>query len=129
MENVLLFTLILFLAELFEASLQRSETLFGVLEKLYAYYTKSIFLFFLIQPGFYILLFVVLYTGVLNVTMIFILALKVFDIFYKIELIKKVFIERQVSADVGQMLEWKMPSYFFLMGAFMYPPLLYFALL
>jgi len=56
MENALLFTLILLLAELFEAALQRSENLLGVVEKLYRYYKKSIFLFFAIQPGFYVIL-------------------------------------------------------------------------
>ena len=128
MENALLFTLILLMAELFEAYIQRSETLFGVLEKLYAYYEKNIFLFFLIQPGFYFILFVVLFTGVLNVSMIFLLAIKVFDIFYKIELIKKVFIQREVSPEIAEMLEWKMPPLFFLIGAGMYPPLLFYAL-
>ena len=129
MENALLFTLILLVAELFEAYLQRSETLLGVLEKLYAYYDKSIFLFFLIQPGFYFILFVILFTGVLNVSMIFLLAIKVFDIFYKIELIKKVFILREVSPEMAEMLEWKMPPLFFLIGAGMYPPLLFYALI
>ena len=129
MENVLFFTLILLLAELFEAYIQRSETLFGVLEKLYAYYKKSIFLFFLIQPGFYFILFVVLVTGVLNVSMIFLLVIKVFDMFYKIELIKKVFIVGEVSPEIVQMLEWKIPPMFFLIGAGMYPPLLFYALM
>jgi hypothetical protein len=128
MENALLFTIILLFAELFEAYIQRAQTLFGVLEKLYAYYQKSIFLFFLIQPGFYFIIFIVLLTGVLNVTMVFLLAIKIFDIFYKIELIKKVFIEREVSQEIAQMLEWKMPSMFFLMGAVLYPPLLFYAL-
>ncbi len=128
MENALLFTIILLFAELFEAYIQRSETLLGVLEKLYAYYQKSIFLFFLIQPGFYFIMFIVLLTGVLNVTMVFLLAIKIFDIFYKIELIKKVFIEREVSQEIAQMLEWKMPSMFFFMGAALYPPLLFYAL-
>ena len=128
MENALLFTIILLFAELFEAYIQRSETLLGVLEKLYAYYQKSIFLFFLIQPGFYFIMFIVLLTGVLNVTMVFLLAIKVFDIFYKIELIKKVFIEHEVSPEIAQMLEWKMPSMFFFMGAALYPPLLFYAL-
>ena len=128
MENALLFTIILIFAELFEAYVQRAQTLLGVLEKLYAYYQKSIFLFFLIQPGFYFILFVVLLTGVLNVTMVFLLAIKIFDLFYKIELIKKVFIEREVSQEIAQMLEWKMPSMFFLMGAVLYPLLLFYAL-
>ena len=129
MENALLFTIILLFAELFEATIQRAETLFGVLKKLYAYYQKSIFLFFLIQPGFYFILFIVVLTGVLNVTMIFLLAIKIFDIFYKIELIKKVFIERKVSPEIAQMLEWKMPPMFFLMGAALYPPLMFYALI
>lgn len=129
MENALLLTLLLLFAELFEAYIQRSETLLGVIEKLYAYYKKSIFLFFLIQPGFYLVLFTVVLTGVLNFSMIFILALKVFDIFYKIELIKKVYIERQVSQELVQMLQWKIPSVFFLMGAALYPPLLFYALM
>lgn len=128
MENALLFTIILLFAELFEAYIQRAQTLLGVLEKLYAYYQKSIFLFFLIQPGFYFILFIVLLTGVLNLTMVFLLAIKIFDIFYKIELIKKVFIEREVSPEIAQMLEWKMPPMFFLMGAALYPLLLFYAL-
>jgi len=122
------YVLLLLLAELFEAITQRSGTLLGVLEKLYVYYQKNIFLFFLVQPGFYVILFVVLATGVLNISMIFLLAIKIFDIFYKIELIKKVFIECVVSVEIVQMLEWKMPSWFFLMGVGMYPPLLYYAL-
>ncbi len=128
MENVLFFTLLLVIAELIEAYIQKDSTLFGVLQKLYYYYKKSIFLFFGVQPGFYVLLFISLKTGVLNGSMIFLLALKVSDMFYKIELIKKVFIEKQVSAEVGQMLAWKMPPYFFLMGVGMYPPLLFYAL-
>jgi len=128
MENTLLLTFILLFAELFEAYIQRSETLLGVLEKLYAYYQKSIFLFFLIQPGFYVILFIVLLTGVLNVSMVFLLAIKIFDIFYKIELIKKVFIQGEVSQEIAEMLAWKMPPYFFLMGVAMYPPLLFYAL-
>lgn len=128
METALSLTLILLIAELFEAVTQRSETLLGVLEKLHFYYEKSIFLFFLMQPGFYVLLFIVILTNVFNISMVFLLAIKIFDMFYKIELIKKVFVEREVSMEIAQMLEWKMPSWFFLMGALMYPPLLYFAL-
>jgi len=123
------YVLLLMIAELFEAYVQRADSLFGVLQKLYAYYKKSIFLFFLIQPGFYVILYVVLATGILNIGMIFLLALKVFDMFYKIELIKKVFIEQKVPIEVAQILEGKIPSWFFLIGVLMYPPLLFYALI
>lgn len=128
MENALTFTFMLVVAELFEAYTQRASTLFGVLEKLYTYYEKSIFLFFLVQPGFYFILLIILLTGVLNVGMISLLVIKVFDMFYKIELIKKVFIQREVSVEISQMLEWKIPSYFFLVGTGIYAPLLFYAL-
>lgn len=125
---ILFLTLILLLAELFEGLTQRGETLFSVLENLYAFYQKSIFLFFLMQPGFYVLLFIVLFTGVLNLSMTLLLAIKIFDMFYKMELIKKVFIQAHIPAEMAEMLNWKMPQYFFLMGAAMYPPLLFYAL-
>ena len=116
------------LAELFEAYLQRAENLMGILKNLYSFYRQNIFIFFLVQPGFYILLFIVLSTGVLNTSMIFLLALKIFDIFYKIELIKQVFIQQKVSLETAQLLEMKMPSWFYLMGVLTYPPMLLFAL-
>ena len=128
METILTFTIILVLAELFEAYIQRSDTLLGILKKLYVYYDKSIFFFFLMQPGFYVTLCIVLLTGVLNISIVFLLAIKIFDIFYKIELIKKVFIEQNVSKEITQMLTWKIPSWFFLVGVGMYPPLLFYAL-
>ena len=49
--------------------------------------------------------------------------------FYKIELIKKEFIEREVSQEIAQMLQWNIPPVFFLMGAGLYPPLLFYALM
>ncbi len=119
----------LILAELFEAITQRSDTLYGVLEKLYYHYEKSIFLFFIMQPSFYVILFASLVTGVLNISMIFLLALKIFDIFSKIELIKKVYIEKDIPQELVQMLTWKVPTWFFLFGLPVYPLLLYYALL
>jgi hypothetical protein len=129
MENTLILPLILLFAELFEASMQRSQTLLGVLEKLYSYYAKNIFLFFLIQPSFYVVIGIIMFTGVLNFSMVFILALKIFDMFYKMELIKKVYLERQVSQELTEILAWRIPPGFFLMGAGLYPFVLYYALL
>ena len=88
MENILIFVVILVLLELFEAYMQRADTLYGVIEKLYVWYKKSIFTFFLMHPSFYFVLFVVVVTDILNIYMILILAFKTFDLFYKIELIK-----------------------------------------
>ncbi len=129
MENVLLLTSILIILELFEASMQRAGTLYGVMEKLYGWYSKSIFFFFLMHPAFYFILFVVVVTDILNIYMVLLLTLKVFDLFYKLELIKKIFIQQKVPPDLVQILDWKIPSWFFLMGVVLYPPLLFYALI
>jgi len=129
MENVFTLVAILAMLELFEAYIQRADTLYGVMEKLYSWYSKSIFAFFLIHPAFYFTLFVVIVTDVLNIYMILLLTIKVFDLFYKIELIKKIFIQQNVPSDLAAMLDWKIPKWFFLMGVGLYPPLLFYALM
>jgi len=129
MENILIFVTILVVLELFEAYLQRADTLYGVIKKLYVWYQKSIFTFFLIHPSFYFVLFVAVVTDILNMYMILILTFKTFDLFYKIELIKTIFIKQNVPADLSAMLEWSIPSWFFLIGVTLYPPLLFYALM
>ncbi len=128
MDNILIFVAILVILELFEAYMQYANTLFGVMERLYVWYKKSIFTFFLMHPSFYFMFFVILFTDTLNIYMIFILAFKIFDLFYKIELIKGIFIKKSISEDIYAMLDWKIPSWFFLMGVGLYPPLLFYAL-
>ena len=54
--------------------------------------------------------------------------MKIFDLFYKLELIKAIFIRQKVPVDLAAMLEWRIPSWFFLTGVMLYPPLLFFAL-
>ena len=129
METALTFTILLVFLELFEAFIQRADTLYRVVEKLYGWYQKSIFIFFLMHPAFYFILFVVIVTDTINIYMILILSFKIFDLFYKLELIKKIFIKQDVPQDLAAMLEWKIPSWFFLMGVALYPPLLYYGLI
>ena len=129
MENILIFVSILVVLELVEAYIQRADTLYAVMEKLYVWYKKSIFAFFLIHPSFYFVLLVVVATDVLNIYMILILTFKIFDLFYKIELIKTIFIKQNVPTDLSAMLEWQIPSWFFFIGVTLYPPLLFYALM
>ncbi len=129
MENIFTFVAILVMLELLEAYIQRSDTLYGVIKNLYMWYEKSIFAFFLIHPAFYFTLYVAIVTDVMNIYMILLLTLKVFDLFYKIELIKTIFIKQNIPSDLAVMLEWKIPPWFFLMGVGLYPPLLFYALM
>ena len=128
MEDVWVYILFLIFFELFEIAWQYSDTLYQILEKAYRYYSKSIFVFLLMHPSFYFILFVVLATGRLNVSMIIIFTLKIFDMFTKIELIRKLFIEQKISVEMESLLHKRIYKIFFLSGILIYVPLLYIAL-
>ena len=95
MEIVTQFIIIMILFELIEANLQKASTLGDMIEKLYIYYDKSIFLFFMIHPTFYFVLFISLYLDILNFYIVAILLIKTFDMFFKIELIQQRYIKKE----------------------------------
>ena len=117
-----------FIAEIIELSLQYAPTLRGVLERLYGYYRRSIFLFLSIHTGYLYILFVSLKYDMLNWVMIFIIGLKTFDIFTKIEMIKKLYITKEPDQSLLESLNMSVPFWLVLIGPMTYPWLLYVAL-
>ncbi|MBU1667925.1 hypothetical protein KKC13_05855 [bacterium] len=122
------FIIIMIILELFEARLQKANTLGAVIEKLYIYYKKSIFLFFMVHPTFYFVLFVSLYLNVLDFYIISILLIKLFDIFFKIELIKQRYIHQNMDKELEKILTLKMAPWMGFLGVFLYVPLLFMAI-
>jgi len=120
--------LILLLLELFEAWWQKSDTMRGVLERCYGYYHRSIFLFFLMHPTFYFILFVALSTHILNGWMVAILLLKSVDIFFKIALMRALFVQREYDDTIAAIIDQPLSPWIFLTGATLYPFLLFYAL-
>ena len=129
MDYVLLFVLLSSLFEVVESYLQQAPTLRGMIERLYGYYSRSIFLFFLAHPSFYFMLFVALVTDKLNLSMIFILSFKIFDMFYKLDLIKRLYKTLDIPLEIQQMLDIKLPPMMAYMGVVLYPVMLYMALI
>ncbi|RUM70029.1 MAG: hypothetical protein DSZ07_03410 [Sulfurovum sp.] len=119
---------IMIVLELMEASLQKSNTLGEMIEKLYIYYNKNIFLFFMLHPTFYFTLFVSLYLNIVNFYIIVILVIKTFDIFFKIELIKQRYIKQDMDKELRKMLSLKMSPFMGFLGVFIYVPLLFMAI-
>jgi len=120
--------IIMIVLELMEASLQKANTLGEMIEKLYVYYNKSVFLFFMIHPTFYFILFVSIYLNIVNFYIIAILLIKTFDIFFKIELIKQRYIKKDMDKELEMMLNLKMAPWMGLLGVIMYVPLLFMAI-
>ncbi|HHO42168.1 MAG TPA: hypothetical protein ENN12_02305 [Epsilonproteobacteria bacterium] len=128
MDDVVFWTIALICCEIFEGAWQRSSSLFEALGKSYMFYQKSVFLFFAMHPSFYLMLLIVLAVGNLNLLMVLIIALKIFDLFMKIELIRQIFIKRLVPEALAQMLSRQIPKSTFFIGLVVYPPFLYIAL-
>ena len=128
MESIATPILILILLELLEAWWQRSETLFALLQRTWYYYRKSIFLFFSMHPSFYYILFIILLSGVLNGWMVAILFFKIVDIFFKVILMQRVFVEKELDSTLEAMLYEPLSPWLFLTGATLYPSLLFYAL-
>jgi hypothetical protein len=120
--------IVMILLELFEIYLHKARTLGGMIEKLYGYYKKSIFLFFMVHPTFYFVIFVTIYLDILNFYMVTILVIKTFDIFFKIELIRQRYYYDRMDRELSEMLTLKLTSWMGYLGLFTHVPLLFMAI-
>ena len=128
MEIVTELIIIMIFLELIESHLQRAGTLGEMIDKLYTYYEKSIFLFFVVHPTFYFVLLVSLYLNIFDFYIMAILLFKVFDIFFKIEMIKQRHLLKQMDSELIEVLNTKMAPWMGLLGVFTYVPLLFMAI-
>ena len=118
----------LIMLELLELYLHQSSTLVELVDKLYGYYRESIFLFFIVHPTFYFVLGVLLYFNAFNFYGITVLMLKVFDIFFRIELIKQRYYLSRMDSELEKMMEMKLTFSMKFLAFFVHVPLLYMAI-
>ena len=116
-----------FILEFLELYLQYGKTLKASILKLYSFYNKSPFLFFLSHLDYIFILYISLKYSNLSWPLIFAIALKTFDIFTKIELIKKIFLKPDMKyiSEISPVLEIQIPLWVYLIGPFTYPYLIY----
>lgn len=128
MDEVVAIILIMIILELFEAWWQKADTVADVLARCYRYYQKTVFLFFLMHPTFYYTLLVILVTKVFNGWMVAILLLKSVDIFFKLFMMKSLFVERTMDDSMRAVISEPLSPWIFLTGVSLYPFLLFYAL-
>ncbi len=114
--------------ELLEIYLHRASTLMEMVDRLFSYYRESIFLFFIIHPTFYFVLGVLLYFDAFNFYGITILVLKIFDIFFKIELIRQRYYKPMMDRELEKMMSMKLTFSMKFLALFVHIPLLYMAI-
>ena len=113
--------------ELFEVQWQKSSTMEGMLQNMYRYYSKSIFLFFLMHPTFYFAIIFMLLTNY-NVYALILFGIKAADIATKLILMKQIFIDKESSDELSLMLQTPIHPLLPYIGLTLYPFLVYLAL-
>jgi len=123
--NILIQIIVLMVAlEILEANLQTASTIGLMIDRLYSYYQKSVFLLFLVHPTLYFVLLVSIATKTFNIYIIIILVIKVFDILFKIEMIKQKYIDKKVDIELVPILDMPITPLMHYLGVLMYVPLL-----
>ena len=124
-EDTLLNYIILFIVlELYEVQWQKANTMIGMLARMYQQYSKSIFVFLLMHPTFYFAIMFMILSDY-NTYAIAILLIKGIDIAIKILLLKKVFIEKELSQELSLALLSPLHKLVPYVGLLVYPPLIY----
>ena len=128
MEIIIQIIFALIVLELFEIYIQKADTLVGLIDKLHEYYRQSVFLFFLIHPSFYYVLGVLLYFDAFNFYGITILVLKIFDIFFKVEMIQQLYYKNKIDPELEQMMDLKLTPLMRFLALSVHVPLLFMAI-
>ncbi|MEN4053348.1 hypothetical protein [Sulfurimonas sp. NWX79] len=113
--------------ELYEVQWQKAQTIMGMLARMYEQYHKSIFLFLIMHPTFYFGVWFVFVTQY-NPYAIALLSCKSADIITKILLIKKVFIDKELSEELTHSLFIPIGPYLPYVGLVLYPFFIFMAL-
>ncbi|MCF6309371.1 MAG: hypothetical protein L3J19_02690 [Sulfurimonas sp.] len=122
-ELVLNYILLFILLEFYEITWQKAPSIMGMIIRMHKYYSKSIFLFLIMQPtfifgiGFFIL-------SDYNMYAMILLFIKTADIVTKILLIEQVFTKRKLSQEMSLILLAPINSFLPYMGLLLYPLLI-----
>ena len=126
MENIYLLLIIYIALELFEIRWQKGSNLITMLSKMYRYYKRNIFLFFLMHPTYYFGIGLVMLTDY-ALSAVILLVIKTIDITTKILLIQQVFEKKELTPEMSAMLIAPLHPLMPYLSVFVYTPLVYFA--
>jgi len=126
-ELILNYIFIFILFEFYEISWQKAPSIMGMIIRMHKYYSKSIFLFLIMQPTFMFAIFFFILTDY-NIYATILLFIKIVDVVTKILLIEQVFIKKKLSQDLSLILLAPINSFLPYMGLFIYPILIILAI-
>ena len=126
-EDTLLNYILLYIAlEIYEVQWQKANTMIGMLARMYEQYRKNIFVFLLMHPTFSFSLMFAMISNY-NEYALILVGIKTLDLVMKMVLIKKVFIDKDLSEEMTLALLAPLNKFMPYIGLFVYPPLIYMA--
>jgi len=119
--NIILDYIILFtILEIFEITWQKSDTIMGMLNKMYKYYNKSILIFLAMHPTFaFSIGFAIL--SEYSFGSMLLVCTKAVDIVVKLIFIEKIFIRKELSHEMSLVVLAPIDKYLPYMGLVIYP--------
>lgn len=127
MNIIIVYVVLLAVLEFFESSWQKDSTLGGMVQKAYEFYSKNIFLFFMMHPGLYLLVFIAVLTSNYSLWILFPIMIKATDIVFKISMLDKIENDK-LSDEYKVILSQPIPNYMFYIPIVLYPTFLYLGL-
>ena len=124
---ILNYILLFIFLELYEVSWQKAPSIMGMLIRMHKYYSKSIFLFLIMQPTFYFSIGFAMLSDY-NPYALMLLFIKTVDVATKILLIEQIFIKKELTQDLSLVLLAPINSYLPYVGVIIYPVLISLAL-
>lgn len=122
-ETILNYLIIFIALELYEVSWQKADSIMGMLIQMYKQYSKSIFLFLLMNPTFYFSIWFAMISEY-SISAMVLLFLKTMDVATKILLIEMVFIKKEVTQDLAMTLLTPINKFLPYIGLIIYPVLI-----
>ncbi|MDY0232865.1 MAG: hypothetical protein RBS11_02420 [Sulfurimonas sp.] len=119
-ESILNYVVLFVLLETYEVYWQKAPTIMGMLIRMHKYYSRSIFLFFVMQPTFYFSIGFAMLTDY-HWASILMLLIKTSDIATKILLLEQVFVKRELSHELSLILLAPINSFLPYLGILTYP--------
>ena len=124
---ILNYILLFVFLELYEVSWQKAPSIMGMLIRMYKYYSKSIFLFLIMQPTFYFSIGFAMISDY-NPYAMMLLFIKTVDVATKILLIEQIFIRKELTQDLSLVLLAPVNKFLPYIGVIIYPILIGLAL-
>lgn len=122
-EYILNYIFLYVLLEAYEIWWQKAGSLLGILARMYEFYAKSIWLYLLMQPTFYFSIAFMMLCDY-NIYSVTLFSIKASDVLTKLILLKKVFIDKEVSSELSEVLLTPINPIFLYIGLIVYPALI-----